>query len=606
MSLRTRRAVALAALALIASSLPALAQQTATSFTYQGRLDNNGLSVGEKLDISFTLFNDDVGGMPVSDSLIKTLTPVDGLFTTELDFGAEALIGDQVWLEIEIQPYVGFPEVLSPRQRITPAPAAVQSGAITQDGSLSVIDPVGLTTEVATYIDNTGTPQDSTFAPTFWQSFRTTQAQRLELFEILVKRPAGAPAAVGRLYRGEGPGGQFIESLREEWGATAPGGLQLMRYTPIWPDPRDAVLLDADETYTMVFETLPEDQLTYMTLPITDPNAGRSSAGATLAASFQVDVATEVDPAAFFDGSELTVTRLNVDSSDGQGSIWLESTFPGVLIRDTDTRSFFGNGDDINITLQHTRTENPFTESYWRLKATPEALTLRKSDAVGALPEFEYSVNPLPRAWFSVRRIGMTEAALEGDDVILEDTDAVLGLYSNEGGSFGSTVVLGQVDDTGLLLDKWSMSRRTTGSNELQFAFGTNANYGANQINLALRADGSAWLRGALTQNSTATEKHDIETLTGAIDTLLALRGVSYAWNDTDKPDIGFIAEEMAVVLPEIVGFDEHGKPIGIDYGRVTALIVEATKAQQRQLDEQGDLIRELTRRLEALERRED
>ena len=43
----------------------------------------------------------------------------------------------------------------------------------------------------------------------------------------------------------------------------------------------------------------------------------------------------------------------------------------------------------------------------------------------------------------------------------------------------------------------------------------------------------------------------------------------------TGDADLGFIAEEMAEVLPEIVNFD-NGRPTGIDYGRVTALLVEA------------------------------
>ena len=51
-------------------------------------------------------------------------------------------------------------------------------------------------------------------------------------------------------------------------------------------------------------------------------------------------------------------------------------------------------------------------------------------------------------------------------------------------------------------------------------------------------------------------------------------------------PDFGFIAEEEVVeVLPEGAALDEHGKALGVDYARLTALLVEAIKTQQRQID---------------------
>lgn len=79
------------------------------------------------------------------------------------------------------------------------------------------------------------------------------------------------------------------------------------------------------------------------------------------------------------------------------------------------------------------------------------------------------------------------------------------------------------------------------------------------------------------------------------IDTPLKVCGVSYMWNHAHQHGIGFLADEMAEVLPEISGFDEAGKPIGIDYGRVTAQIVGASMAQQRQIEDP-------LRRVEALE----
>ncbi len=111
-------------------------------------------------------------------------------------------------------------------------------------------------------------------------------------------------------------------------------------------------------------------------------------------------------------------------------------------------------------------------------------------------------------------------------------------------------------------------------------------------------AGGPVYVGGSLVQTSSRALKQDIEPLMDSIETILSMRGVSYRWSDErgGKPDIGFIAEEMAEVLPEIVSFDDDGEPVGIDYGRVTAMLVEAVKAQQTQM-------RSMEQRLERVER---
>jgi hypothetical protein len=47
---------------------------------------------------------------------------------------------------------------------------------------------------------------------------------------------------------------------------------------------------------------------------------------------------------------------------------------------------------------------------------------------------------------------------------------------------------------------------------------------------------------------------------------------------------VGVIAEEVGAVVPELVTYEENGKDArGVDYSRLTALLIEATKEQQRQ-----------------------
>ena len=58
---------------------------------------------------------------------------------------------------------------------------------------------------------------------------------------------------------------------------------------------------------------------------------------------------------------------------------------------------------------------------------------------------------------------------------------------------------------------------------------------------------------------------------------------------------MGFIAEEVGKILPEIVVYEENGvDAIGLDYSKITPLLLEAIKEQQLQIDELKGLIDKL------------
>jgi len=79
--------------------------------------------------------------------------------------------------------------------------------------------------------------------------------------------------------------------------------------------------------------------------------------------------------------------------------------------------------------------------------------------------------------------------------------------------------------------------------------------------------------------------KTNIRPLENALGKVEQLRGVSYDRKDSGKHEIGVIAEEVGAVVPEIVSYEKNGKDAaGVDYGRLTALLIEATKQQQREI----------------------
>jgi hypothetical protein len=83
--------------------------------------------------------------------------------------------------------------------------------------------------------------------------------------------------------------------------------------------------------------------------------------------------------------------------------------------------------------------------------------------------------------------------------------------------------------------------------------------------------------------------KTNIHSLDNALAKVTQLRGVSYDLKESGKHEIGVIAEEVGDVVPEVVSFESNGKDArGVDYSRLTAVLIEAVKQQQAQIREQG------------------
>ena len=66
----------------------------------------------------------------------------------------------------------------------------------------------------------------------------------------------------------------------------------------------------------------------------------------------------------------------------------------------------------------------------------------------------------------------------------------------------------------------------------------------------------------------------------------MKLDAVSYDMKSDGRLEIGFIAQDVAKVVPEICALDNNGVGRGIDYGRLTSLLAGAVKTQQNQIAE--------------------
>ena len=80
--------------------------------------------------------------------------------------------------------------------------------------------------------------------------------------------------------------------------------------------------------------------------------------------------------------------------------------------------------------------------------------------------------------------------------------------------------------------------------------------------------------------------KTNIQPMNDTLDKVMQLETVTYDVKRTGRQEIGFIAQEVAKVLPEVCAIDAGGEGRAIDYGRMTALLAGAVKTQQVQIEE--------------------
>lgn len=98
------------------------------------------------------------------------------------------------------------------------------------------------------------------------------------------------------------------------------------------------------------------------------------------------------------------------------------------------------------------------------------------------------------------------------------------------------------------------------------------------------RASGDLFTKGAINATgdiqglSDESVKDNVRQITGALDKIEALVGVMYERNDQDgKASTGLIAQNVKLVMPEVVGQREDGK-LTVAYGNLMGLVVEAIK----------------------------
>ena len=110
---------------------------------------------------------------------------------------------------------------------------------------------------------------------------------------------------------------------------------------------------------------------------------------------------------------------------------------------------------------------------------------------------------------------------------------------------------------------------------------------------------------GVIYSNDTGTQygttsdirlKENINPILDAKTKLMEMNPVTHTWisNPESTPISGFIAQEMREILPEVVGGDESKGMLGVDYGRITPVIVAALQDAIKEIDELKNRIIEM------------
>jgi hypothetical protein len=106
------------------------------------------------------------------------------------------------------------------------------------------------------------------------------------------------------------------------------------------------------------------------------------------------------------------------------------------------------------------------------------------------------------------------------------------------------------------------------------------------------------------TQSSDVRLKENISTIENSLQKVQNLRGVNFTWKSEPEMGkrIGFIAQEVEKVIPELVFTNEVDGYKGVNYAEMSAVLVEAVKELKTENDTLKKQLLELNEKLEKIE----
>jgi len=281
--------------------------------------------------------------------------------------------------------------------------------------------------------------------------------------------------------------------------------------------------------------------------------------------------------------------RLRIDGSDkltitNSGNIGIGTTVPGATL-DLKGNMVIRDGQAINF-----RSDDVTTTGH--IQSVAGGLYLSGNIGIGTSPLTNLHV-------FRSNSGGAASVAAStgNSGLILEGTDAnfdfampasgAMGIRWHSPGFNSQGAISYYGPATSFPFPGERLSFRTGGvSDRMVITSAGNVGIGTIVPGSTLEVNGSI-CGGSCSVFSSRRWKTNIQPINRALNKIQRLRGVSYDWKENGKHEIGLIAEEVGEVIPEVVTYEENGKDArAVDYARLVAVLIEAVKEQQKQIEE--------------------
>lgn len=145
----------------------------------------------------------------------------------------------------------------------------------------------------------------------------------------------------------------------------------------------------------------------------------------------------------------------------------------------------------------------------------------------------------------------------------------------------------------GTSVNSTSFSSNTfTVGTAVYFVSNGNIGIGNTSPTTKLQVQGAILASDNITAYSDERLKKDITTIEDALVKIKNIRGVRYIQINTGQPGIGVVAQEVQPFVPEVVM--QGGEYLSVAYGNMVALLIEAVKEQQLQIDNLKETVLDL------------
>ena len=327
--------------------------------------------------------------------------------------------------------------------------------------------------------------------------------------------------------------------------------------------------------------------------------------------------------------NELQTITLSGDTlyiSNGN-SVDLSGYNAGVFATDSNVTSN-ANGDYTNDdfvfgspTLDYTTEINRmfFDKSKGAFRVGYTSHNYWDEDSLGSY-SFATGANTKAKGFYSTAMGFFTEATgtysiAMGKNTKAEGINSIAMGRNTEATGYASTAMGHSKEASGYVYTEMGYKREAKGIYSTAMGFNTEASGSySTAMGSSVTASGTGELYNSgnvkglsFVSTSDKRVKQNISPFSGALSKVMLLSPKTYFYNtvefprfeaEKDKPQIGFIAQEVEAIFPEMVTTDGDEVGLkGVRYGQLTAVLVQAIKEQQ-------EMIKELQERINQLEKK--